>query len=322
MSVQNILIIQLRQLGDILLTTPCLRAAKEANPQHRVTFLTHSMAKAIIDGNPFCDEVIFYDLYQGVNILKLLAKLKRSRFDLVFDFMSNPRSAFFAWTTGAKIRVGSKSARSWAYSHAIPRLKTSLYVVKDKERYMRPFGFTIADTQLILPWSLDDLRATQGLRTQNSFIQAPVRIAIAATSRRPARRWPQRLYAKLADYLVQEKKAWVIWTFAPEERAYVEEIVRLTSQPTMLSPTLSIKELTAFYSTLDLFIGNSNGASHFAIAASCPSLQLHGPSDPIDWCPQTEKHQALQGTGGDVSLITLEQVIDRVEDLLQAPSIS
>src|SRR5690606_12975626 len=89
----KILVIQLRQLGDILLTTPCLRALKQEFPKARITFLSHAMGRLILDDCPSLDEHFFYDdTWSKMRELRLARTLRARGFDLVFDFMNNPRS--------------------------------------------------------------------------------------------------------------------------------------------------------------------------------------------------------------------------------------
>ena len=75
-NLKNILVIQLRQLGDILLTTPVVRSLKEQYPEARVTFLCHPMGKMILDDNPYIDVVITYNpeqtFWEGLRFLKEL----------------------------------------------------------------------------------------------------------------------------------------------------------------------------------------------------------------------------------------------------------
>src|SRR5712671_5134709 len=99
METQNILMIQLRQLGDILLTTPCLRAIKEDNPKHRISFLCHSMGRDILQNSPYLDELITYNDKSPIEYWQMVYSLHKRGFTMVFDFMANPRSAKFAWST-------------------------------------------------------------------------------------------------------------------------------------------------------------------------------------------------------------------------------
>src|SRR3954454_23768327 len=98
MAEERILLIQLRQLGDILLTTPCMRAVKRERPKAKLTVLTHSMGRLVLDNSPDVDEHFFYEDTWGLKDHWLLAKtLKEREFDTIIDFMGNPRSALLTF---------------------------------------------------------------------------------------------------------------------------------------------------------------------------------------------------------------------------------
>lgn len=306
---QRILLVQLRQLGDILLTTPCLSALRQAYPQAEIVFLSHPMGRLILKDNPHLNELVTYDPESGWRAEWALARqLRARRFDLVFDFMNNPRSAFYTGMTGAACRLGFASARSWAYTQAPRKPRTEDYIVRHKFLLLQAAGVASGSEQLILPWPAaaadyvaDFLAATPALKA------APLRILISPTHRRPLRRWPLVHYAALADRLSNEWGAAVVWLHGPGEAAVIDEVHGLCRQPSYKAPPTSFAQMSALMANMHLFIGNSNGPSHVAVAANLPSLQLHGHTSAVAWCPMNERHQALQTPEyGQVSVPRIE----------------
>ncbi|MBI2603444.1 MAG: glycosyltransferase family 9 protein [Deltaproteobacteria bacterium] len=309
---QDILIIQLRQLGDILLTTPCLRAIKNDNPKHRITMLTHRMGLAVLKNNPFLDELLSYDEEQIESQWKLLATLRRKKFTVAFDFMGNPRSAFYTLMSGAKHRLGFQSMRRLAYTQVLNRTPGPLYTVREKFRLLKLAGIEASDERLLMPWGDADLGPYNLLMTKPRFREAPLKVGLSPTHRKEVRRWPYDCYAQLADRLVKEKQAAVVWTWGPGEETIIDSILAMTKEETFKAPQTTLSELAALLSQLNLFVGNSNGASHFAVAADCPSLQIHGPSQAEDWCPMTDKHRAVQ-CNGELSGLSVDTVWEALE---------
>ena len=99
----SILIIQLRQIGDVLLTTPAAEVLKANFPEASLDFLTEPPADQVLKDNPFIDTVLAYDRRSP---LKWLLKVRAAKYGLVVDFMSNPRSALLAWASGAPATAG------------------------------------------------------------------------------------------------------------------------------------------------------------------------------------------------------------------------
>ena len=297
MAEERILVIQLRQLGDILLTTPLLRAIKIERPKARLTFLSHAMGHLIVEQSPFVDEHFSYsDQSTKREEWKLAKTLRERRFDLVFDFMNNPRSAFYTLFSGGKRRYAFRSARRPAYTDVIAKPTEPEYIVREKFRLLRAAGFTPTDERLVLPWNESHTRPVMKLYgTDAAYRNATLRIVLSPTHRRDVRQWPLDRYARLADRMVGEWGAYVQWLHGPGEEGVIDEVMRLCSSATHKAPPTTFREMAALIGNADLFVGNSNGPSHVAVAGNICSLQLHGPTSAASWCPQNDKHQAVQG---------------------------
>lgn len=295
MAEEKILVIQLRQLGDILLTTPVLRALKKARPRARLTFLSHGMGRLILDDCPFLDEHFFYEeSWTWREELALAQTLRERRFDLVLDFMNNPRSAFYTLRTGGTRRIGFKSARRLAYNQVVTRPGPGRYIVDEKFDILRAAGLEPLDQGLVLPWFEAHTRPLMKLWGERpKFRESPLTVVLSPTHRREPRRWPLDRYAALADRLVREWGAEVLWLHGPGEEALVAEARALAKEDTVMAPKTSFREMAALIGNMDLFIGNSNGPSHVAVANGICSLQLHGPTHARAWCPMTAKHRAV-----------------------------
>jgi len=306
--VNRILLIQLRQLGDILLTSPAIRAVRKAYPDAQLDFLTHRMGKLILANNPDLDNLWTYHereswLQQG----RLLRSLKRQRYDCVVDFMYNPRSALMTWWTKAPQRIAFDSRRRWAYTHLIPSDDSSDYIVRQKFRLLQVLGIHGGQERLILPWFEKDAAIVDKFsRQEASFAESRCRVIISATHRREVRQWPVERYAQIADRLQSEWGATVIWIWGPDEEPFVESGMSFCSRPMLKAPATSFGELAALIANSDLFVGNSNGPSHVAISTDTCSLQLHGPTLAKAWCPVNERHLAIQATR--MADITVDEV--------------
>ena len=316
----KILVIQLRQLGDILLTTPVLRELKRNMPGCNVTFLSHQMGKLILDDCPYIDDYFTYGtdwtLRQEVS---LAATLRARKFDYAFDFMNNPRSALYALGSLARERVAFRSARWWCYNQWVPRQGPKQYIVRDKFRILDSVGIKTNPDQadhLILPWFEKDTAPLMRFVGQHPWASdAPLRIAISPTHRRDVRRWPLERYAALADFLARNWGAFVVWLWGPGDESEIDAVISMCRETTYKAPKTTFRELAALTANVDLFIGNSNGPSHVAVATGTPSLQLHGPTNAWAWCPQTDRHMALQGQNMTMAEIGLASVITKLESM-------
>lgn len=293
---QKILLVQLRQLGDIILTTPSLRELKKSWPNATIDFLCHPMGRLILADNPYLNQIITYDeKSKWLDQLRFLKRLRAESYDLVLDFMYNPRSALYSYFTGAPHRLAFPSRRQTFFTDIVKQSLEVEYIVKEKFRYLEHLGLKPQDMVLDLPWNESHMKPLQEFLIQElQFESAPLRVAISPTHRRAERQWPIERYAEIADRLVLEKKASVVWVWGPGEEEFVLNAIKLCRQPMIMAPKTSFRELAAFLANCDFFLGNSNGPSHVAVSNTLSSLQLHGNTFAKAWCPLTILHRAVQ----------------------------
>lgn len=313
----RILLIQLRQLGDILLTTPCIRAVRQAMPTAEIDFCAHPMGRHILGNNPDIDNFLPY--YFGSSPREhwhYLRQLRQHQYDIVIDFMNNPRSALISYASRAATRVGFLSSRSLAYNLVIAKPSDDQYIVRKKFALLHPLGIEAKDLSLVFPCEssdrIDDFLQPLKERYKNLIVLSP-------THRREVRQWPLENYARLAKELSQKLEAGVIWLWGPGELEMVEACQKLASGSGFIAPDTNLQELGYLIAQGQLFIGNSNGPSHLAVAANTLSIQLHGPTKGIAWCPNSARHQFLQSRTGHMSDISWESVLDLAGRMLSCP---
>jgi heptosyltransferase-3 len=313
---KKVLLIQLRQLGDILLTTPCISAARNAWPEAQLDFLCHRMGRLILNANPKLNQVIDYkDDDSLLGRLSQLRLLRQARYDLVIDFMNNPRSAIMSLATGAKDRVSFDTSRRMIYSQVEPAGGQDEYIVQSKLRLMKACGANGDDIRLELPWKRQDLISAGELESViPGWSSDRLRVVISPTHRKSSRRWAIENYAMLAAELKRRHNALIIWLWGPGEKDVVEQAQKLCREDSYLAPPTSFAGMAALLAHADYFIGNSNGPSHVAVAAQTASFQLHGPSALKAWSPLNPQHRGINSPDRDLSRVAVPEVLKLIED--------
>lgn len=313
-SPQRVLLIQLRQLGDILLTTPCIKAVKTAWPNAEVSFLAHPMAKALLAGNPYLDHAYYYDDSAASSFgsfFRLAAELRRQKFHLIADFMHNPRSALLAIAASKSgcVRATMTGRRNFLYHRHYDPPET--YIVREKLGLLKSLGLEgDFDQRPTFAWDENDLgpahQVVEGPRAEG--VAGP-RVILSATHRRPHRRWPKERYIELARYLYSSWNADIIWIWGPGEEDFVLDIIKDTPVPSRICPKTTLKELAALMANAHFFVGNSNGPSHIAVSQDTPSFQIHGHTSLVSWCPLTNRHRGIETTDKSASAAELIRAI-------------
>ncbi|MCX6119353.1 MAG: glycosyltransferase family 9 protein [Proteobacteria bacterium] len=311
----KILLIQLRQLGDILLTTPAIRSVRKRHPECTLHVLTHSMGKLILADNPFLDEHIVLPSKGLSENLNFLRRLRKERYDICVDFMCNPRSSFLSIVTQAPRRIGFETRRSLAYTECVPRLSGSDYIAIEKFRILKDLTTTEQDIRLDLPFAKKDSEIGRKFvhdlvsETGSTFV-----VCLSPTHRRDDRKWPPGHWVTMADHLALSFNAIVVWLWGPGELEEVKALQERTKLKTYLAPKTSFRELAGLIAQCQLFIGNSNGPSHVSVAVNTPSIQLHGPTDAPSWCPNTPRHRFIQSPSRqmDMDVSTVINMVEKV----------
>lgn len=316
----KVLIIQLRQLGDILLTTPVIRALKNHATDMTVDVLTYPMGKLIIPGNPLVDRHVVAPQKGVLESLRFVRDLQKCRYDAVIDFMSTPRSAVMARLVKAKMRVSFDSGRRKFFTHIVPRGGANDYIVREKFKLLEPLGVCCDDVRLMLPWDDGDAGVSKLFLADHAHLSSSSRrVLLSPTHRRIERKWPSESWAALAKWLEQTQNATVIWAWGPGEDEEVRGLQKLANGTGIMAPRMSFRELAGLTAACDLFVGNSNGPSHVAVSVNTPSLQLHGPTSAISWCPMTPRHRAIQGKAlTDISIDAVKTEIKKMWPVVDA----
>ncbi|GAB1542423.1 hypothetical protein NUACC21_50970 [Scytonema sp. NUACC21] len=348
-SADNILCIRLDTIGDVLMTTPAIRALKVSHPNRRITLLTSSAGVTTAAMVPEIDDVIVYDApwlkataprQNSCPEYEMAEYLRSLKFDgaVIFTVYSqNPLpSAFLCYLADIPLRL--------AHCHENPyQLLTDW--VKDPE----PEHFVRHEVRRQL-----DLVATIGCRADAERMSLQVPEKALATVRdtlqefgidrqRPwvvihpgatasSRRYPPEKYALVAKSLVRDFNIPVVFTGTKPERELVESIMMMASvtNVTSLVGCLDLTELAALLSLTPLLISNNTGPVHIAAAIGTPVVDLYALTNPqhTPWgvpnrvlfhdvpCKNCYKSICPEGHQNCLSLVTPESVVSAARELL------
>jgi ADP-heptose:LPS heptosyltransferase len=282
----TILILQLRRLGDVLMTTPMLRAIKTAMPGAVVHVCVEPASAPAVRNNPHLDEIV---VAEPGSFLRLAARLRRRCYDVVIDTLGTPGSANLAFLTSAPVRIGR--ARPWRrrfYTHALSPAPQRRYSALDKLELLEPLGIRSADCRIeLFPTDADCREADVFWAALDLPGERPV-VAFSPVSRRPRKVWPPGRFAEVCDRFVERAGLRYLPLFGPGEEPQVEAVVgRVRHRDAIIypCPTLSFGALLPLVRRCSFYLGNDNGIRHVAIAAGIPSAAVFGPPDPVSWTP-------------------------------------
>ncbi len=301
----RILISRLRFIGDVVLTTPVIRALKRQYPEAGLYYLAEAAPAAVLANNPHLEEVIVLpgELLPGSAVLtrcgaqvRFLRDLRKRRFDLAIDLFGNPRSALLTLATGARYRVGyDVRGRGRAYNVKIRR-SASQRVSDAYLDAVRTIGVPADDDHTEVHFSREDGIWADAWLSKRDFAGACPIVALNPGASWPAKTWSAGRFAELARGLIDRLSATVLLVAGPDQR---EAMGGLNAMPGLSCPVIetdSLTRLAALIHRCDLFISNDCGPMHIAVAVGTPTIGLFGPSRPEIWFPysESEGHVALR----------------------------
>jgi len=280
--------------------TPALRALRSRYKDTYIAFLIEKESSDLLSLNPYLNEVIVVDKKRYKNpfySLKQIWKVRKNSFDLVIDFLGNPRSAYFSFLSGAKHRVGyDYPFRRYFYNMVIKNDKTPKYAALTRLDALKILGIENYEVGLDFFIS-DEARLFAKKFFEESKIDSKnLLVSISPTSRRRFRRWALERYARLADWLISQFNARIILVWGPGERGVVEKVKYfMKKNPIISCKTKNLFELGAILERCHLHMGNDNGTKHIAVAMGKPTITIYGPASPISWTPPDfSRHKFLK----------------------------
>jgi ADP-heptose:LPS heptosyltransferase len=295
--VKKILVIQLRRIGDIIVTTPVIDAVKAAYPDAAVDFLAEPLGEPVLRGYPGLNELI---LLRKDNFLKTLLDLRRRRYDMALDFMNNPRSAQATLATGAPVRAGFETP-GWGlvYNRRIPRPAGPRYAVQNKFDLLRAVGLTPPESGVFprIPYGESDFSGAKSWWEANGLDRFPVRIGLAPAHRHEIRQWPTSKWAALLPSLLKKDGRAVLLFGGPGEEGLLESLAKPFPGRVFVIPAGPLRQAAALMARCRVVASNCSGSMHLAVSAGVPTVTLYGPTSPESWNPKTLPHRYVQAAG-------------------------
>jgi ADP-heptose:LPS heptosyltransferase len=299
----KILLIRLRLIGDVVFTTPAIRALRRAFPHASLSYLVERPAAPVVKGNPYLDEVLVIERPSGVARLVEDARLgwvlRRRRFDVVLDMHGGPRSSMLALASGAPQRIGyAIPGRSWMYTRTVgrPRELRPRHSVVNQWDLLEAIEGWPGDTPDAATDPVEmaaDARAEA--RTAERLRAAGVApghelIVIHVSAGNPFRRWPEPAFARLVAGLAEGRPSRrIVLSSGPSDRHAASRIARsaraalgAAARDRVLDiGDFDLPELRSLVTRSRVFIGGDTGPLHVAATTATPIVGLYGPTLPV-----------------------------------------
>ena len=334
----NVLLIQLKRIGDLILTTPAIAALRQTFPEAKITLIISRECQEMVPAIQGVDKILV--MKPGVAAAKVLAPIARAKFDWCIDFTRNDRSAFITLLSRARKRVVSfrikvrSKMRSRAYNEFVQHRMRDMHTIDYHLALLEPLGISNAspEIQLSLPASAQ-ANAVELLRKHK--VEMPF-IVFHPGSARAEKFWNPSQWADVIEHTRVNHRVDLILTGGPgdAEQQHLAQIKSKVRPPIVdLSGKTDLLTLAALLGRARLLVTVDSAPMHLAAATKTPQVILFGPTNPFHWRPRESRALVLQGGSTlpitefapkqvrlPMNQISTQGVIDAIESVLSSPA--
>ena len=306
-DIRSILLLQLGDIGDVVLSFPAIRALRENFPDAKLVVAVREKAAELIADCPWTTDVISINTkqrkwYQELAYQKdFFLRLWKYNFDLAVDLRADSRGAVLTLLSGARQRVGfhAQDGKLWRnrfYSH-FPYVegRPGQHMVEYYLNLVRACDLETENIwpELVIPEEKLS-RAIALLNEENVPLDNPV-IAIQPFSLWPYKEWDVNKYVDLIQRISDEYKLSIIITGSPDERKKAHTLVKKSERHVHnFAGKTTIGTLAALLKICRLFVGGDSAGIHIAAAVDTPTVSIFGPMSSDAWAPRGSRHRVVQ----------------------------
>jgi heptosyltransferase III len=328
----EVLIVRLRSLGDLVLSTPAISALHSWRPDLRLSVLIERPYAAILEGNPAVAEILF-----AKNFLPMARELRRRRFPIVFNQHAGPKSALLVAATGSPVRVcWERRQFSFVYNVMANDPTGPMHTVEHRMEQFYATGLPRGPIPPAQVFPQPDAREAVARMLAEKGIAARSEYAVIRPGAKYfTKRWGIEKFTGIARWLRDKNGIKPAFNLGAGDTDIAEEVKRACGSEFALLDKLDLRQLIALIAGCRLFIANDSGPTHLAAAAGRPVVAIFGSSSSVHWRPWETRHRVVQNDfpcnpcPGDrcysfaeprcILSVTWEQVRDACEALLAEP---
>lgn len=289
-QVRSVLVVATRQIGDVLLTTPLIRSARERWPEARIDVLGFRGTLGILRGNPDLNGTIESPSQRGVRGLAGLIRRLWRNYDLALVTDPGDRAHLMGWLAASR-RCGivpAAGGSNWWKKKLLDHVVVaagdsgSVHTTVEKQSLLAPW----AGVGAMLPQVVGPAAAPLPTAIESQL--APGAVVVHAPSMWPYKQWPIAHFRSLVTgLLAQGRQVVLTGSGSARDQECIAPLRGLAPPPQLLdlSGQIDFNQLATLLKSAALYIGPDTSVSHLAAATGVPVIAILGPTNPQRWAP-------------------------------------
>jgi ADP-heptose:LPS heptosyltransferase len=274
MKTDRILIIKLGALGDVILALPHIRRISAAHPDAAITVLTAPGYADLLAGEAGLPVTAFRR--RGfLEMLRLLAWLRRQRFGVVYDLQGSLRSRIMTRVSGASRRIGRR--RDAAYTLAPAGAGNRPHAFEELNRLLECAGIEPATALIASKAGKQEREVVSHWLRRHGLSEARLVLLHAGSSEHwPSKRWDEQHFAELAQSL-EARDCRVLWIGGEDDRQLNRRLASVSGLDA--SGIFTFRQLLALGQQAAFAVTSDSGPMHVLAASGLPVYAFFGPTD-------------------------------------------
>jgi len=283
----QILLTRTDRIGDVVLSTPAIKAVRDKYPNAHIAFMVRPHAKDIVEGNPYLNEVIIYNKYgehkSFLGTIRFALALRRRKFDLAIMLHPTNRVHLIAFIAGIPERVGYDRKMPFLLTKRMPHMKQK--GEKHESEYtldiLRFADIGVKDREISVTVRKKDVAKAERMLEEYHVPVSGTLIAVNPGASCASKRWAPGNFAALCDNLAGKFKARILIVSDRANSEFANAVAGgMRHEPVNLAGKTTVGELAALLSKCSLFISNDSGPVHIASGLKVPVISIFGRKNP------------------------------------------
>ena len=288
-TIRKILVVHLRPLGDVLLTSAYLPALRARFPKAQIDYLVYKPYDRLLLNNPYLSNVVAVEMGTGKDYLRkrldLFWQVYRRRYDLIIDSNNTTTSAQVVALSGARYRLGNEQGKGGPIYNLLAKDGPERYNAAKRFDTLKPLGISDEPVRLFFYISQEAQQFIDNWLIQQHLQRKEIALFSPGASYW-SKAWKPEYFAEFASKIARHTNMTPVIIWGPGEEVYVEEMKTAITFDVPVLPPTNIDQAAAMLKRTRMLFCNDGGMNHLAVATQTPTLAFFGVISPQSWSPQ------------------------------------
>jgi 3-deoxy-D-manno-octulosonic-acid transferase/heptosyltransferase-1 len=336
----------------VIHTLPALNAIRKHYPDAHIAWLVEEATSDLVEGHQALDRVLVSQRKRWVKGLlessclvnigqafRFIKKLRDTSYDLIFDFQGLLKSGVLIGLARGKRKIGYDKGmehmeQSYRFlNERVPPVSMDNHALLRSIMLLDALGIPTREIVFNLPVQDQHRDMVDELLMRYGVSERKPLVAIHPAAKWETKLWSNEKFSRLADKLIEQYGAKVVFTGSQQDRTTVQDIIsKMKAKAANLAGETTLKTLAALYEKIDFLVSPDTGPMHVAAAVGTPVVALFGPTAPCRTGPFGNGHQIIRAglecspcfkrkcdSVACMRQISVGQVVDSAVTVLEGP---